>query len=72
MPADNQRYRVRILTRSRVAHLRLRPGQVLWLTGDKLRVAAHLCRCGTARPADSRTRLDIEVFEALRNTRSDP
>jgi hypothetical protein len=62
----DDRYRLRILTRCRVAHLKLRPGSELLVPADRLRVAAHLVRCGTARPADTRTATDVALFEALR------
>lgn len=59
-------YRLRCLTRCRVAHLKLQPGAELLVPLDRLRVAAHLVRCRTARPLDERTRVDIELFERLR------
>jgi len=48
--AVDDRYRLKVLTRCRVAGLRLVPGQLLFVPRDKLRVAAHLTRCKTARP----------------------
>jgi hypothetical protein len=57
-------YLVRILRRCRVEKHRLAPGDLL--TCDFLRVAEHLVRCGTARPANERTRLDVELYSALR------
>ena len=32
---------------------------------DKLRVVAHLVRCGTGRPADERTKTAVELYELL-------
>ena len=65
MPPPEDAYRVRISTRARVAHMRLVPGQVLWLAPDKLRVAAHLVRCGTGRPADERTKTAVELYQLM-------
>ena len=64
--ADDARYQLRILTRCRVAGLKLLPGSVLLVPADRLVVAAHLTRCGTARPFDDRTRRDVELYELLR------
>jgi hypothetical protein len=60
-------YQLRVLTRCRVGHLFLRPGAVLLVPGDRLRAAAFLCRNGTARPADERTRLDVDLFIELQS-----
>jgi hypothetical protein len=46
--------------------MRLRPGQVLWLKPDRLRVAAWLCSNGCGRPNDERTAVDVALFEALK------
>ena len=59
-------YRLRILKRCTVAGMRLRPGQVLWLNPDKLRVAAWLTANGCGRPNDERTALDVEVYRLTR------
>ena len=64
--ADDDRYQLRILIRCRVAGLTLRTGTTLLVPADKLRVAAHLIRCGSARPFDARTRRDVELYELLR------
>ena len=58
-------YRLRILTRARVAGQLLRPGMVLVVPSDRLKVAAHLCRCRTGRPDDARTALDVELYLRL-------
>ena len=63
-PIDDK-YRLRIVTRCRVAQMRLVPGQTLWLAPDKLRVAAHLVACGTGRPADEHTATAVELYELL-------
>jgi hypothetical protein len=62
----DDRYQLLVLTRCHVGALHLTPGQVLTVAHDRLRVAAHLCRCGTARPADKATATDVALFEALR------
>lgn len=64
-PADDDRYRLRITRRCRVADLKLHPGSVLSVAPDKLRVAAHLVRCGAARPLDVRTTRDVELHALL-------
>ena len=66
--ADDGRYQLLILTRCRVAGHRYAPGSVLLVPADRLRVAAHLTRCKTARPFDERTKRDVELFELLRTT----
>jgi hypothetical protein len=58
-------YHLRILTRCNVAGLKLRPGATLRVAPDKLRVVAHLVRCGTGRPADEHTRTAVELYELL-------
>jgi len=50
-------------TRCRIAGTRYPVGTRLMI--PELRVAAHLTRCGAARPADERTRLDVALFAAL-------
>jgi hypothetical protein len=65
MTDADDRYCLRVLTRCRVAGLRLKPGATLLVPADKLGVAAHLTRCGTARPADERTRLDVALHLLL-------
>ena len=64
-PPDDGNYRLRILKRCRVAGMRLRPGQVLWLAPDKLKVAHWLCGNGCGRPADERTKTAVELYELL-------
>jgi hypothetical protein len=54
-------FRLRILTRCRVAQLRLVPGAVLRVRHDLLQVAAHLVRTGSARPADAHTAAAVEL-----------
>lgn len=63
MPDD--RYRLRILTRCRVAGLGLKVGATLLVPPDKLRVAAHLVKTGAARPLDERTARDVELHQLL-------
>lgn len=58
-------YRLRVLTRCRVASLLLKPGQLLCVSRDRLQVAAWLCRNRSARPADRATAVDVDLFEAL-------
>jgi hypothetical protein len=58
-------YRLRVLTRCRVGPLRLLPGQELVVAAERLRVAAWLCRVGSARPLDDETRIDVELHLAL-------
>jgi hypothetical protein len=62
---DDTGYRLRILTRCNVAGLKLRPDATLRVNPDKLRVVAHLVRCGTGRPADQRTQTAVELYELL-------
>lgn len=46
-----------------------RVGDVVIICGQHdLKVAANLCRGGAARPADERTRLDVDLLLALRKT----
>ena len=65
MPPPDDNYRLVILTRCNVAGLKLRPGATLRVTAEKLRVVAHLVRCGTGRPADERTKTAVELYELL-------
>jgi hypothetical protein len=62
---EDEGYNLRIVTRCRIAQLRLRPGSLLTVPADRLRVAAHLCRTGAARPADRRTAIDVELHQRL-------
>lgn len=59
-------YRIKLVTRCTLQGTRWRVGAVISVPPDKLRVAAFMVRTGAARPADERTRLDVELFEALR------
>ena len=63
---SDDRYRVKLLTRCTIAGVRWRAGAVISIPGDKLRVAAHLIRTGAAKAADDRTRLAVELYEAVR------
>lgn len=58
-------YKLRILTRARVAGQLLRPGMVLAVPSDRLKVAAHLCRVRTGRPDDECTARDVALYELL-------
>ncbi len=66
MPPPDDNYRLRILKRCRVAGMLLRPGQVLWLAPNKLKIAHWLCDNGCGRPNDERTAVDVALFEALK------
>ncbi len=63
--ATGDHYVLRILTRCNVAGLKLRPGATLRVAPDKLRVVAHLVRCGTGRPADERTAVAVELYRLM-------
>lgn len=63
---EDDNYRLRILRRCTVAGMRLRPGQVLWLAPDKLKVVHWLTSNGCGRPNDERTAVDVALFEALK------
>jgi hypothetical protein len=58
-------YTIKMLTRATLQGTRWRVGAVISVPPDRLRVAAHLCRTGAARPADARTRLDVGLFLEL-------
>ena len=59
-------YRVRTVCGMRIAGHRVPAGSLIELGADRLRVAAHLVRTGSARPEDAATGLDVELFERLR------
>jgi len=63
--SDAADYRLFVRQRITIAGTRYQAGQVLLVPSNRLRVAAHLCRCGTARPADRATALDVELFQRL-------
>jgi len=66
MTDDADPYRVRVLTRCRVAGLRLRPGQVLTVRRDRLSVVDNFERTGAGRPADAETERDLALWRLLR------
>ena len=63
--ADDGRYAVLLRTRCRVAGKLYPAGTKLLITANRLRVAANFVKTGAARPADARTRLDVELYLAL-------
>jgi hypothetical protein len=58
-------YYLRLTRRMRVQGRKYKAGQLLRVHDTRLRVAAWLTRTGAARPADARTRLDVDVFLEL-------
>lgn len=58
-------YRLRTITRCRIAGKLLPVGAVFECNPGKLRAAASLVACKTAVPADAYTRRDIELFQLL-------
>lgn len=63
-PADGV-YRVLLVKRCRIDGKLYRVGTVLDVSDSRLRVAVNLCKTGAGRPADERTRLDVELFLRL-------
>lgn len=61
----DDRYRVKLLTRTTIAGTRWRAGAIIAIPHDKLRVAAFLCRNGAAKPADAATARDVELFDLM-------
>lgn len=65
-PAQDGAYAVVMLKRARLGGRLFTVGQIVEIRGGRhLRVAAHLCRTGQARPADKRTATDVELLLAL-------
>jgi hypothetical protein len=58
-------YTIKLLTRATLQGTRWRVGAVISVPPDRLRVAAHLCRTGAARPADPATARDVELYALL-------
>jgi hypothetical protein len=58
-------YTIKLLTRATLQGTRWRVGATISVPPDKLRVAAHLCRTGAARPADPATARDVALFHEL-------
>lgn len=58
-------YRLKIVTRCKLANMRLVPGQVIHIARGRLAVAVWLVRNGTAHPLDEQTALDVRLHMAL-------
>jgi hypothetical protein len=65
MPDTPPPLRLAILTRCRVAGIRLKPGDILCITPDRLKSAVGLCNNGTARPADRATDLAVSLYRLM-------
>jgi len=52
-------------TRCTIEGRRYPVGTIVTIPADRLRVAVWLCANGSARPADDRTRLDVELHQLL-------
>jgi hypothetical protein len=63
---DDDRWRIKMLRRVRIAGRLVPPGIVLAVAADHLRVAAFHCRVGAAVPFDERTATAVQLLEACR------
>jgi hypothetical protein len=61
-------YRLKVITRCRIAGLRLVPGALLDVKPGKLCAAAHLVLNKTAVPIDDFTRREIELYTLLQRS----